>query len=89
MLDSILDRLTFPETPEQMHAILVLEDVAKSQGSLTHHGMRGFIFASSHQLMMDRALYGFSVVDYASGKRIDPRSVVASDLPNVRFEGSG
>jgi len=42
--NSVGDRMRFPETPEQMHALLVLEERIKCEaGGFTHYSFNGYI----------------------------------------------
>jgi hypothetical protein len=40
----MLDVMEWPATPQQMYAQLLLEDVAKAQGSLDERGIAGHVF---------------------------------------------
>ena len=39
-----VDSLRFPATPEEMYAILVIEQRAKKYGGFTHYGISGYIY---------------------------------------------
>lgn len=43
MTSEIADRMTFPETPEEMYAMLRLEDVVKRERQFTHIGMNAYM----------------------------------------------
>ena len=60
-----------------MFGMLVLEEAAKQGHGLTHLGMNGYLITrlTERQLIMDRALYGFSIFDVSAGSRVDPTMV--------------
>lgn len=43
MSDSIADNLRFPETPQEMSEMLLLEARIKRERGLTHRGMNGYL----------------------------------------------
>jgi hypothetical protein len=47
------DRLPFPATPEDMCELLYLEDLAKSEGGLTHAGMDAYVLAKCGYVVID------------------------------------
>lgn len=42
-MNSIPDRMPFPETPEQMHWMLLIEAEAKHDQCFTHQGINGYM----------------------------------------------
>ena len=76
-MSTFMDRVQWPQTPEDMHALLSLETEVKRNHGFTQHGMNGYLITKLHerQLIMDRALYGYSVIDMTTGARVDPRAI--------------
>lgn len=80
-MSDFIDRVPWPQTPEEMSALLSLEDQVKREwGGFTQHGLNGYLITKLHerQLIVDRALYGFSAIDMTTGERVDPRSITAA-----------
>lgn len=79
-MSDFVDRVQWPQTPEDMHSMLILEDHVKREHGFTHHGMNGYLITKLHerQLIVDRALHGFSAIDMTTGERVDPRSITAA-----------
>jgi hypothetical protein len=77
-MNDFIDRVPWPQTPEDMYGLLMLEDQVKREwGGFTQHGLNGYLITklNERQLILDRALYGFSAIDMTTGERVDPRKV--------------
>lgn len=45
----IVDVSNFPETPEDMHRLLEIENQAKREHGLTHRGMNGYVYMKAEE----------------------------------------
>jgi len=53
VLPNHADRLPFPATPEDMYAMLCLEELAKLEGCLTQAGMDGYVLVKCGYVIID------------------------------------